>query len=146
MARKGKTDVGRFSVDIEIANNEDVIDARRGRLDPAKIRRKTIKGLVDSGATRLILPQAIAKELGFPVKSSKTRVRYADGRRALRPEVTDVNVLIQGRDGIFTALVEPKRDTALVGAIVLEDLDFLVDCAHQRLVPRDPDYVISEAE
>jgi hypothetical protein len=29
---------------------------------------------------------------------------------------------------------------------VLEDLDLLVDCAHQRLVPRDPRFVISEIE
>jgi hypothetical protein len=38
---------------------------------------------------------------------------------------------------IFTAIVEPKRATALIGAIVLEDLDPLVDCTNQRLVPRD---------
>ena len=43
-----------------------------------------------------------------------------------------------GRDSTFTAISEPKRDTALIGAIVLEDLDLLVDCAAQRVVPRDP--------
>ncbi len=138
--------MGRFSVDIEIANYEDVVEARRGHLDPAKIRTKTIKGVVDSGATRLILPQAVARELGFPLKKSKTRVRYADGRRALRSEVGAVQLRLLGRDGLFTAVVEPKRDTALVGAIVLEDLDLLVDCANQRLVPRDPNYVVSEIE
>ena len=31
-------------------------------------------------------------------------------------------------------------------AIVLEDLDFLVDCANGRLVPRDPKHIISEVE
>ena len=35
-------------------------------------------------------------------------------------------------------------DAALIGAIVLEDLDFLVECIKQCLVPRDPDYVVSE--
>jgi hypothetical protein len=50
-----------------------------------------------------------------------------------------------GRDGVFTAVVEPKRRTALIGAIVLEDLDFLVDCT-QQLVPRDPRFVVSEVE
>ena len=34
----------------------------------------------------------------------------------------------------------------MIGAIVLEDLDFLVDCAKQCLVPRDPDYVVNEIE
>ena len=42
--------------------------------------------------------------------------------------------------------VEPGRESALIGAIVLEDLDFLVDCAGQRLVPRDPKHIISEVE
>ena len=105
-----------------------------------------IKGVVDSGASRLVLPLAVVKELGLPIKKSKVKVRYADGRRALRAEADEARVYIQGRDGAFTAIVEPKRETALIGAIVLEDLDFLVDARKERLVPRDPDYVVSEIE
>ena len=67
-------------------------------------------------------------------------------RRATRDTVKNVYVEIQGRSGTFTALVEPRRTTALIGAIVLEDLDFLVDCRNERLVPRDPRYVVSEVE
>ena len=51
-----------------------------------------------------------------------------------------------GRDGIFKAIVEPDRKDVLVGAIVLEDLDFVVDCITQKLQPRDPDRIISEIE
>ena len=47
---------------------------------------------------------------------------------------------------LFEVTLEAKRDTALIGAIVLEDLDFLVDCEKQRLVPRDPKFILSEAE
>ena len=47
---------------------------------------------------------------------------------------------------MFSAVVEPKPDTAIIGAIVLNDLDFLVDCTKLFLVPRDPDYVVSEIE
>jgi predicted aspartyl protease len=143
---KGTKKMGRFYVDVELINHDDFRDAQRGLLDPSKVRRKVISGLVDPGATRLVLPQAVAEELGLPIKASKVRVRYADRRSSLRAEVDSVRLILQGRDGLFTAMVEPKRDTALIGAIVLEDLDFLVDCAHQRLVPRDPDYIISEAE
>lgn len=39
--------------------------------------------------------------------------------------------------GTFTAIVEPKRTTALIGAIVFGDLDLRVDCGQQRVVPRD---------
>ena len=79
--------------------------------------------------------------LGDPIK-----VRYADGRRARRKVVEGVYVQLLGRHGTFTAISEPKRETALIGAIILEDLDLLVDCVDQRLIPRDPSGVTSEIE
>jgi hypothetical protein len=47
---------------------------------------------------------------------------------------------------VFDATVEPKRKTALIGALVLEALDFLVDSRHERLVPRDPKRIVAEEE
>jgi hypothetical protein len=41
---------------------------------------------------------------------------------------------------------DSPSETALIGAIVLEDLDLLVDCTKQKLYPRDPDFVVSEIE
>ena len=137
--------MGRFKVEVELANNDDVRDASRGLLDPAKVRRATIQAVVDSGATRLVLPGVVAKQLGLTA-TEKVRVRYADGRSAKRDRVQGVYLKLLGRDSVFSAAVEPKRDTALLGAIVLEDLDFLIDCTNQRLVPRDPKYIVSEIE
>lgn len=144
MIINGTRKMGRFSVDIEIANNQDLMAVKLGVLDPAEVRRMTISGLVDSGATRLVLPKSVAKELGLPVKDQKVKVRYADGRRSLRTEVDEVRLFLFGRNGLFSAVVEPKRQTALIGAIVLEDLDLLVDAAKGRLFPRDPDFVLNE--
>lgn len=146
MKPNGNCKMGRFSVDIEVVNNEDLTAVRLGVLDPSKVRRKTISGLVDSGTTRLVLPKAVAKELGLPTKPKKVKVRYADGRRAVRAEVDEIRLFLLGRSGLFSAVVEPKRDTALIGAIVLEDLDFLVDPAKAQLVPRDPHFVVNEIE
>ena len=146
MKTKEKPKMGRFSIEFEIANNRDLNNALGGHLDPAKVRRKKIQGVVDSGATRLILPLAVVKELGLPLKKQKVKVRYGDGRRSLRAEVEEIHLYLLGRDGVFKAVVEPKRDTVLIGAIVLEDLDFLVDCTNLRLVPRDPKYVVNEIE
>ncbi len=146
MKANGKPRMGRLTVDVEIANNRDVENALAGFLDPAKVRRKTIRALADSGATRLVLPLAVAKELGLPLKKSKTEVRYADGRKGLRSEASAVYLRLQGRDGVYTAIVEPKRETVLLGAIVLEDMDFLIDCTKLRLVPRNPDHIVSEIE
>lgn len=143
--KKGEK-MGRFSVDVEIVNYKDVLKAEEGLLDPVKIRRKTIQGLVDSGATKMVLPLSVVKELGLSIRDAKVKVRYADGRRSTRSEVGPIQVFLLGREDVFSAIVEPKRESALIGAIVLEDLDLLVDCTNQCLVRRDPDAVVSEIE
>jgi len=141
----GANGVGRVAIEFEVANHEDVVMARRGMLSPDKVRRLTLTGVVDSGATKLVLPAKVVKQLGLPV-AANVKVRYADGRRATRPTTLEAHLTILGREGNFTAIIEPNRKTALIGAIVLEDLDLLVDCPHNRVVPRDPRFIISEIE
>jgi predicted aspartyl protease len=142
---KGAKDVGCFSVDFEVANHVDVILAQQGMLEPDKVRKTIISGMVDSGATKLVLPEVVVKQLGLPIQG-QLKVRYANNHTAKRNYVNYAQVQLQGREGIFSAVVKPKRKTALIGAIVLEDLDFLVDCLSQKLVPRDPKFIVSGME
>ena len=137
--------MGRFSVDINVANNDDLALVRRGLLAADQVRRQTIPAVVDSGAAMLVLPQAVVKQLGLTLAEPIT-VRYADGRKARRREAEGVYVELLARHGTFTAVVEPKRDTALLGAIVLEALDLLVDCRNQCVIPRDPNGPVYEIE
>ncbi len=139
------TTMGRITLEFSIANNDDLALARKGLLTPDQVRRVTLQGVVDTGATRLVLPESAVNQLGLPPSGTAT-VRYADRRSASRAIVKNVSVELLGRQGVFTALVEPDRTTALIGAIVMEDLDFLVDCATQTLQPRDPNTIISEVE
>jgi predicted aspartyl protease len=145
MRTRGANGVGRFSVDFEIANNDDLALARRGVLPADQVRRQTISGVVDPGAAMLVLPGTVVKELGLPM-GDKIKVRYADGRRAQRQEAQGVFIRLLGRETTLPAVVEPKRETALIGAIVLEALDLLVDCGQHRLIPRDPEGPIFEIE
>jgi predicted aspartyl protease len=145
MRTKGVNSVGRFSVEFEIANYRDIVKAQEGILEPDQVRRQMIRGIVDSGAAKLVLPQAVAKQLGLRLTNPIT-VQYADGRKARRREAEGAYIELLGRQGTFKAIIEPKRETALIGAIVLEDLDLLVDCQHQRLIPRDPRGPIFEIE
>lgn len=137
--------MGRFAVDVKVLNNQDVHLAAHGALAPEKVRHAELRGIVDSGAGRLVLPASTVEQLGVNTMGEAT-VRYADQRTATRPVVEEVRVELQGRHGTFSAIVEPDRSTALIGAIVLEELDFLVDCAKQQLTPRDPDRIVSEIE
>ena len=103
------------------------------------------KFIVDSGAAKLILPQSVVDKLGLTL-GREIVVRYADGRTAHRREAEAVYLEMLGRHSTFSAIVEPQRETASIGAIVLEDLDLLVDCQQQRVIPRDPDRAIYEVE
>jgi predicted aspartyl protease len=135
--------VGRFSVEFEVANHVDVVQAKMGSLPPDQVRRQRISGVVDTGAARLVLPASLVAALGFPAAGQVT-VKFADGRRESKAVVGDVQLEIQGRSSVFTAVVEPGRADARIGAIVLEELDFIPDCTRQALLPRDPRGLIAE--
>jgi predicted aspartyl protease len=144
VARRVKK-MGRIKVEVELANNGDLEAAERGDLPVDQVRRVTIVGVVDSGASRLVLPTAVANQLGLRI-TGKIKVTYADGRTAKRDRAEGVHLKLLGRQSVFRASLEPKRQTALIGALVLEDLDFLVDPSKERIYPRDPDIEVSEAE
>ena len=71
--------MGRFSVELSVTNAQDIGRAADGTIPPSAVRRTTLRGLVDTGATRLVLPAAVALELGLPA-GGETSVRFADGR------------------------------------------------------------------
>jgi clan AA aspartic protease len=137
--------VGRFSVEFDVKNHEDAVEAKKGSLPPEQVRKARVSGVVDTGATRLVLPASVVTALGLP-ESGQVAVRFADGRRETKTLVGDVEVEIQGRSSVFTAVVEPGHTDALIGAIVLEELDFVPDCTRQVLLPRDPRGLVAEIE
>ena len=137
--------MGRISVELKLANDRDILRAEDGILLSEEIRQRTVGGVVDTGATRLVIPSTVAEQLGLP-ETGEVGVRYADGRTGTRKIVENIRVTLLGREFTFRAIVEPDRDTALIGAIVLEELDFVVDCVSQRLYPRDPNRIIAEIE
>jgi predicted aspartyl protease len=140
-----QTKMGRFSVEFVLANNRDVVSLPVGEPVVDRVKHVTLSGVVDSGAARLVLPQRVADELDLRVEG-RTTVRYADRRREQRPLVSNVWLELLGRHGVFSAVVEPERNDALIGAIVLEELDLLVDCPTQSLYPREPDWIVTEIE
>jgi hypothetical protein len=72
--------------------------------------------------------------------------RVSSAREAAQQAKQTNNRATLGRDGVFSAIIEPDRKDALIGAIVLEELDLLVDCTTQTLRPRDPKEIVSEIE
>ena len=137
--------MGRFSVEVVAANNRDVLMAKPGDRIPDRVKHLRLIGVVDSGAARLVLPLRVVTELQLPDEGEIT-VCFADQRRERRSLVSNVWLQLLGRHSVFSAVVEPKREDALIGAIVLEELDLLIDCGRQSLYPREPDTILTEIE
>jgi predicted aspartyl protease len=137
--------MGRITVPIEVASNLDLVLADLGMLPHEKVRRVKLSGIVDTGATELVLPASTVAQLGLS-PSDRTTVKYGDNCRAERDVVFNVWLGLQGRRRVLNAIVEPDRTEALIGAIPLESMDFLIDCRTNTLYPRDPNTTISEIE
>ncbi|RKY05441.1 hypothetical protein DRP77_00985 [Candidatus Poribacteria bacterium] len=102
---------------------------------------------VDSGATMLVLPGWVQERLKFPV-IRKQQVKYADERTELRDVVYGVEVEVCGRKGVFDAIIEPHKEYGLLGAIVMEELDLIVEPREMKLYPnpRSPEVPMAEIE
>jgi predicted aspartyl protease len=137
--------MGRVEVTFTLMNYYDLQQVEHGNLTPDRIRQVALMGVVDTGPARLVLPEGAANQVGLPT-TGKAVVRYADHHREERTMVKDAFVQLLGRGGVFTAIVEPNRSDALLGAIVLEELDLVVDCPAKAVYPRDPKTIISEVE
>ena len=131
-------DVSRFTQEMVLTNNRDRILHEAGHLSSENVRTAEMTGWVDTGAHDLILPEVVGDSLGFP-SAGIVKVGFANNQKATRRRVAEVHLTLCGRSATFTAVLLPDRFDALIGALVLETLDLLVDPVGGRLVPRDPD-------
>jgi predicted aspartyl protease len=137
--------MGRFTMKVDLANSDDLVRARAGHIPEEDVRRVEIEAWADRGATRLVLPQWAVDQLGVPVVG-KTKATLADHSTIERDVVRYVWLKLLGREGVFTAIVEPNRTDGMLGAIVLEDLDMIPDCVTGTCYPRDPKQIITVIE
>ena len=103
-----------------------------------------IPAKVDTGATLLVLPQTIADRLKLTL-IRRQRVKYANEETADRDVVGVVELGVCGRKGWFEAVVEPKKTYALLGAVVMETLDLIVEPRELQIYP-NPRSVLPMAE
>ena len=104
-----------------------------------------VDAIIDTGATMLVLPQDVIEELGLR-KIGERRVRYANNQIQIKSVYRGVILELKGRDGIFDVLGEVEGSEPLVGQIVLEALDLIVDPITKTVIPnpRSPDMPMTE--
>ena len=104
-----------------------------------------VEAIIDTGATMLVLPEDIVEGLHLR-RMRSVNVRYANNKTEMKSIYGVVTVEIQGRAGEFDVLAEDKGSQPLVGQIVLEQLDLIVDPGARKVTPnpRSPDMPMVE--
>jgi len=104
-----------------------------------------VDAVIDTDATMLVLPRNVIEELGLR-KIGERRVRYADNQIQIKPVYRGVILELKGRDGIFDVLGEVEGSEPLVGQIILEALNLIVDPITKIVIPnpRSPDMPMTE--
>jgi predicted aspartyl protease len=95
---------------------------------------ESVELLVDTGATFLAVPRAVAERLGLrPTRI--VSIQVAGGTRERWP-LADVRLSL-GDDEVVTPCLIVPDGAALLGAVALETLLLAVDPVAKRLVPTD---------
>ncbi|MSR57218.1 MAG: retroviral-like aspartic protease [Planctomycetaceae bacterium] len=123
----------RVTTEALVENLKDLWDAQRGMIPLGNIRRLEVtNALVDTGATTLVLPTRLIRQLGLNKTRDKT-VISANGSGVIGIYEA-VRLTIQGRDCVVEVMEVPDEIPALIGQIPLEMLDFVVDPQGRRLI------------
>ncbi len=127
--------MGEVKVELGLENAVDRGLFRQRYITEDQIRTARVRALVDSGAVMLVLPQDLVEVLGLE-EVGKAIVAYADERREERPIAGIVTVRVGTRITSLNCIVGPPSSEPLLGQVVLETMDLLVDCVQQKLLPR----------
>lgn len=124
--------MGQVHVRVLLTNHREAVMARLGQLDTSQVHHYETEALIDTGAVRSAIPAAIADRLGL-FRIRRTDAKYADGRIEEVDVTEAITVEILGRETEINPMVLGEH--ILLGVIVLEGLDLMVDCLRQRLIP-----------
>lgn len=127
--------MGEVKVELALENAADRELFHRHAIQEQQVRSSKIHAVVDSGAVMLVLPQDLVEALGLR-EVGKVIVTYADERKEERPLAGIVAVRVGNRTARMDCVVGPPNSEPLLGQVVLETMDLLVDCTQQKLVPR----------
>jgi clan AA aspartic protease len=130
--------MGYVYAEIELASEKDLLSYQDGNLPEDKIKRVTVRALVDSGAYNLVINEEIKDQLNLPVRGTQT-IKLADETLLEVEIVGPVEVRFEDRTTSVRAYVLPGLEEILLGAIPLEGLDVIIDPLRERLLVNPPE-------
>jgi clan AA aspartic protease len=130
--------MGYVYAEIELTSEKDLLSYQDGNLPEDKIKRVTVRALVDSGAYNLVINEEIKDQLNLPVRGTQT-INLADETLLEVEIVGPVEVRFEDRTTSVRAYVLPGLEEILLGAIPLEGLDVIIDPLRERLLVNPPE-------
>lgn len=118
---------------VTVKNFGDILNYSQGKIKEDEIRAVEIEALVDTGAAYLCLPPAVIEKLGL-LYSHTRGVNTANGKVERRIFYGAV-IIIQGRDIQMQVMENDATTPPLIGYLVLEAMDFVVDPEFQKILP-----------
>lgn len=130
--------MGKVIATVKLANVADLVLAEEGVIEPGAVRRCEVEALADSGASLMCLPEDIVERLGLKHFSSKTAT-LATGEPRSVPIARTLRIQIGDREADQDCMVLPRGAQPLVGQLVMQEMDLVVDLNRDRLAPGHPD-------
>lgn len=125
-------DMGKVTVSLTLTNLVDQALAERGFIEDEEVRSLTLDDvLVDTGATRLCLPEDVIQKLGLKLAGT-IEAQTAVGSQTMSV-YRGIELVVEGREGIYECVALPVGQTPLLGLIPLEDMGLEPDLQNQRL-------------
>ena len=127
--------MGEIRVQVGLANDGDLAlrlarQPRRGR-----VRRAEVEAVVDTGAVMTLLPPDLVDRLGLR-RLDRRRVILADERVVEFDRAGTISLTVARREMKTDCLVGPPGCEPLLGQLVLEALDLVVDARRRTVTPR----------
>ncbi len=119
---------------VILKNNDDYRDFLRDRLSENEIKAITIDMIADTGARFVGLPMPIVSKLGL-IESEKIKAKLGDGSIKQYSIYEGLRVQINDREAHVRCIGKPEKAPCLLGQIVFEELDLVVDCPNNRVIP-----------
>jgi predicted aspartyl protease len=131
----GRAAMGEVRAKVRLENHDDKVLHAAGKVPKKRLRARTIEAVVDMGAVLTLLPQDLVEALGLEV-FDRTVVQLANDQKIELSVAGPVTLTVAGRAMMTDCLVGPPGCEALLGQIVMERLDLIVDPARRTLTVR----------
>lgn len=132
-AALGRLSVGEIRVKVRLQNFLDVQGPKKSRR--RKGRGFELEAVADTGAVMTLLPQEAVELLGLPITDTVVCALANDEKIELR-KASGLWITVAGRSMNTNCLVGPPGCTALIGQVVVEELDLIADPALRTLTVR----------